>query len=276
MFEKIYIELSDICGLECSFCPSKKGVRGVLSLENFELIESKVHKRARIFTFHVLGDPLLLRNLKDYINIAKNYSMKLELTSSGFYLDKQRQKLLQDSTSIRQINFSLASFFSQKKLSFKQYFTPILEFLRYDFRQKFVNLRLWNLDKNFKPPLENESFYKALEDEFKLKIHRDKRFNKLKSYVSLEQRSFFDWSFSSIKNENGTCYGLSKQLGILSDGTIIPCCMDYEARIALGNIIYEDLDLILKSQRASSIKEGFKKGILVEELCKSCDFARQR
>lgn len=34
-FKKLYIELSDICGLKCDFCPSKKALRGVMSVEKF-------------------------------------------------------------------------------------------------------------------------------------------------------------------------------------------------------------------------------------------------
>lgn len=275
MFEKIYIELSDICGLDCVFCPSKKGKRGVMSLENFETVAKKVHKRARIFTFHILGDPLLLKDLESYMLIAKQYSMKLEITSSGFYLDSSKTKLLQKSDIIRQVNFSLASFFSQKRLSFLEYFTPLLEFLRYDFKKKFINLRLWNLDKNFNPPDENTLFYEALENEFDIKIDKNKKLNKLKDYVVLHQKSLFDWSFSKIKRDKGTCYGLSKQLGILSDGTVIPCCMDYDGVISLGNIFYDDLDLILQSKRVQDIKDGFINGILLEDICKRCDFARK-
>ncbi|HEF3558363.1 TPA: radical SAM protein, partial [Campylobacter upsaliensis] len=106
-FKKIYIELSDICGLKCEFCPSQKGRRGVLSLQDFEKIAMQICERAEIFTFHLLGDPLILDNLEQFLNIARTYKMKLEITTSGFYLSEKNQNLLLNYENIHQMNFSL-------------------------------------------------------------------------------------------------------------------------------------------------------------------------
>ena len=93
-FEKIYIELSDICGLNCGFCPSVKGVRGAMSVEKFGIIAKKVAGVGRIYTFHLLGDPLVLPNLKDFIKLANAHKMTLELTTSGFYMSEKNTQLL--------------------------------------------------------------------------------------------------------------------------------------------------------------------------------------
>ncbi|EAJ1448687.1 radical SAM protein, partial [Campylobacter jejuni] len=93
-FKKIYIELSDICGLKCDFCPSQKGIRGVMSEEKFQNLAYEISNKAELFTFHLLGDPLLLPNLENYLKIAKDEAMKLEITTSGFYLNSKNQALL--------------------------------------------------------------------------------------------------------------------------------------------------------------------------------------
>lgn len=275
-FQKIYIELSDICGLNCEFCPAKKARRGVMGLENFEKIAKKIHNKARIFTFHILGDPLCLPDIKAYVEVAQKYNMSLELTSSAFYLDENIQKLLYEAKNIRQINFSLASFFSQNKKSFDEYTRPLLEFLSLDFKHKFVNLRLWNLDKNAEFLKTNERFYSLFEDFFKIKINTKEPRIRLKDYVILEQKYRFDWSFKNTVQESGYCHALSKQIGVLSNALLVPCCMDYDGVLSLGNLLDSDLDELLKGKKAMDMKEGFKKGILTQELCKKCSFAKPK
>ncbi len=144
-FKKLYIELSNICGLNCDFCPSKKGLRGVMSLEKFSSLLPQIHNKAHLFCFHILGDPLWIEDLKSYVDLAKKYSMKLELTTSGFYLSTKNQALLLESENIRQINISLMAFLSQKNLGLKEYFHPIFELCGAHFEKKcksFINLRL--------------------------------------------------------------------------------------------------------------------------------------
>lgn len=116
-FEKIYIELSDICGLNCGFCPSVKGVRGVMSVEKFSIIAKKVAEKARIYTFHLLGDPLVLPNLKDFIKLANAHKMSLELTTSGFYMSEKNAQLLLESENIRQ-KFALSLAFDNFVINF--------------------------------------------------------------------------------------------------------------------------------------------------------------
>lgn len=276
-FEKIYIELSDICGLKCPFCPSVKGVRGVMSVENFAKIAEKIAKKARIYTFHLLGDALILPNLSEYIDVAKAHKMPLELTTSGFYMNDTNYNLLLHSQNIRQINFSLMAFLAQKKCDFKGYFTPIMHFIHTHIalkKQSFVNLRLWNLDENFKNLAVNEKIYRFLEQEFNVKIQRKAEKNRLENRIILHQKRQFRWA--NDKDEKihckGKCYGLIKQIGILSNATVVPCCMDSGGVIALGDILKQDLNEIMQSKRAVIMKEALLKGEFIEPLCQSCEF----
>ena len=216
-FEKIYIELSDICALQCDFCPAKKGVRGVMSVGDFAKIAAKLAHKARIYTFHLLGDPLILPNLSEYIAIANALKMPVELTTSGFYMSEKNAKLLLESENIRQINFSLMAFLAQNKVNFRDYFAPILAFLREHLalkKRNFVNLRLWNLAKNFTPPPQNEPIYELLENKFNVKIDKFAPKNRLASRIILQQASKFQWAsakntakFSESRGDNGVLNG---------------------------------------------------------------------
>lgn len=279
-FEKIYIELSDTCGLKCPFCPSKKDMRGMMSVKDFAQIAQKVACKARIYTFHLLGDPLILPNLNEFIAVAKAHKMKLELTTSGFYMSEKNQALLLESENVHQINFSLMAFLAQNKLDFSEYFTPILNFLHAHIalnKQSFVNLRLWNLNENFKN-IKNEVFYDFLEREFSVQINKKAPKNRLANRIILHQSEQFRWA--SLKDKTihtqGSCYGLQKQIGILSNGALVPCCMDSAGVITLGDILKQNLDEILKSKRAIAMKNGFKKGEFVEQLCQKCEFGKTK
>lgn len=284
-FEKIYIELSDICGLNCGFCPSVKGVRGAMSVEKFSIIAKKVAEKARIYTFHLLGDPLVLPNLKDFIEIANAHKMTLELTTSGFYMSEKNAQLLLESENIRQINLSLMAFLAQKKLNLNEYFAPILRFLRLHLAQNsqsFVNLRLWNLGANFTPSPENNAIYSLLEHEFNTKIQKNAPKNRLENHIILHQSELFCWAEAGEKNASkvpcikGSCHALRKQIGILSDGTVVPCCMDTSGVMGLGNLFTQELSEILASKRAVAMKKGFERGEFTEKLCQQCEFGRQK
>ncbi len=299
-FEKIYIELSDICGLNCGFCPSVKGVRGAMSVEKFGIIAKKVAGVGRIYTFHLLGDPLVLPNLKDFIKLANAHKMPLELTTSGFYMSEKNTQLLLESENIRQINLSLMAFLAQKKLNLNEYFAPILRFLRLHLAQNaksFVNLRLWNLGANFTPPFENNAIYSLLEREFNTKIQKNAPKNRLENRIILHQSELFCWAgakavdlgvqkeFVDLQGEKnapkvpcvkGSCHALRKQIGILSDGTVVPCCMDTSGVMGLGNLFTQELSEILASKRAVAMKKGFEMGEFTEKLCQQCEFGRQK
>ncbi|MCR6590974.1 radical SAM domain protein [Campylobacter insulaenigrae] len=276
-FEKIYIELSDVCGLKCDFCPSIKGQRKKMDLDKFEHICKSVQGFAKIYTFHVLGDPLMNKYLKDYLNIANKYNMKIELTTSGFYFDDERIKLILNASNIHQVNISLAAFLSQSKININAYFKPILEFIFLHIKNKkssFINLRLWNLDKNFVPPLENNQIYEFLQDIFCIKIHTNLEKNRLARHIVLNQARLFKWPSlqDKILNEVGSCHALTKQIAILSDGTLVPCCLDVKADINLGNCFEQSFEELLHSSLYLDLKHGFQQRILKAELCKRCEF----
>ncbi|MBX1886183.1 radical SAM/SPASM domain-containing protein [Campylobacter peloridis] len=280
-FEKIYIELSDVCGLKCDFCPSKKAQRKLMNIKDFEKICKSVQKRAKIYTFHVLGDPLKIDNLNEYLNLALKYNMQIELTTSGFYFDDEKIALILNAKNIHQINISLGAFLSQSKIKLERYFEPILNLIFYHVKNQlssFINLRLWNLDKNFTPPLENEKIYEFLEHNFATKIQKQKVKNRLARHVILHQARLFKWPSlkDEVVRENGFCHALNGQIAILSDGTLVPCCLDVKGDVKLGNCFEKDFSELLKSPLYIELKEGFKQGILKAELCKRCEFYKAK
>lgn len=276
-FEKIYIELSDICGLKCDFCPSKKSQRGLMDIEKFKSLCNDIYSLAHIFTFHVLGDPLMVKNLKNYLDIANDYGMKIELTTSGFYFNDENISWILESKNIRQVNISLASFLSQSRISLEEYFKNIQKLLILHMQKRakfFINLRLWNLNKDLVPPPQNDLFYELLKNFFNTTFSKNEEKIRLARYIILHQARLFKWPSlkDEIKSITGKCYALNKQIAILSDGSLVPCCLDTKADIKLGNCFKTNINTLLQSREYIDLKEGFNQGILKAELCKRCDF----
>ncbi|MGL2594364.1 radical SAM/SPASM domain-containing protein [Helicobacter pylori] len=276
-FKKIYIELSDICGLQCSFCPNPKNIRGVIPLELFEKICKEVAPLTPIITFHVLGDPCKLKNLNHYLNAAKRFSLKVDLVTSGAYLC-DFETLLQDA--IYQISISLdAGLDNHNKLNQHRYIQKILEFCRYKCEKNsevFLNLRIQDstLEKHqnlIKPFLES---FECVSLETLKSQGRARLFKK--SFLNIQKT--FKWPDLNAPNplnqESKTpyCYGLIKQIAILSNGVVVPCCMDTQAHINLGDLNHMPLKDILNSQKAMAIKTHFLKGEALELLCKNCSY----
>ncbi|MGL2485424.1 radical SAM/SPASM domain-containing protein [Helicobacter pylori] len=277
LFKKIYIELSDICGLQCSFCPNPKNIRGVMPLELFEKVCKEAAPLTPIITLHVLGDPCKLKNLNHYLSTARRFSLKVDLVTSGAYLH-DFETLLQDV--IYQISISLdAGLDNHNKLNQHRYIQKILEFCRYKFEKNsevFLNLRIQDstLDKHqnlIKPFLES---FECISLETLISQGRARLFKK--SFLNIQKT--FKWPSLNAPNPLNQkskipyCYGLIKQIAILSNGVVVPCCMDTQAHINLGDLNHTPLKDILNSQKAMAIKTHFLKGEALELLCKNCSY----
>ncbi|WP_080248431.1 radical SAM/SPASM domain-containing protein [Helicobacter pylori] len=276
-FKKIYVELSDICGLQCGFCPNPKNIRGVMPLELFEKVCKEAAPLTQMITLHVLGDPCKLKNLNLYLNTAERFSLKVDLVTSGVYLH-DFETLLQDV--IYQISISLdAGLDDRNKLNQHRYIQKILEFCRYKFEKNsevFLNLRIQDstLEKHhhsIKPFLETFELIslEALKSQGRACLFK-------KSFLNIQKT--FKWPSLNAPNPLNQepkipyCYGLIKQIAILSDGVVVPCCMDTQASINLGNLNHTPLKDILKSQKATAIKTHFLKDEALEPLCKNCSY----
>lgn len=248
-----------------------------MPLELFEKICKEAAPLTPIITLHVLGDPCKLKNLNRYLSTAKRFSLKVDLVTSGVYLC-DFETLLQDA--IYQISISLdAGLDNHNKLNQHRYIQKILEFCRYKFEKNsevFLNLRIQDstLEKyqnSIKPFL--ESFECVSLETLKSQGHA--RLFK-KSFLNIQKT--FKWPNLNAPNPLNQeskipyCYGLIKQIAILSNGVVVPCCMDTQAHINLGDLNHMPLKDILKSQKAMAIKTHFLKGEALELLCQNCSY----
>lgn len=282
MLDRIYLEISNICNIQCSFCPIVERDKKTLNPLNFEKILKMAAPLAKQICLHLMGEPLAHPQFLQILAICETYQAPIQITTNGLLLKKYQNELLKHH-SIRQINFSLQSFkdnFPHKNLL--DYLTPILDFCRMANEQKpqaYINLRLWNVTNGQE---NNDEIYQLIESYFEIKINRSIDVGNIKSKkiwnnVYLHFDSRFEWPSLNLpfQSEKGTCKALSGHIGIHADGTVVPCCLDKEAQIPLGNCLDTDLSEILNGERAQNMKKGFESGILVEDLCKHCTYIKR-
>ncbi len=277
-FNRIYIELTNICGLACSFCPEKSTKNHIIELDVFDSMVKQASDYTNEIVCHVMGDPLVLSNLEDYLNIIHGYGMKAMITTSGFYIDRHSLQTLLHPC-VRQLNISLNSFNKNNtKLTLDEYLEPIFALCRdklANHPEPFLNLRLWNMDNNGSENDFNSLVFEKLSEFFGVKADysKDKKGLRLASKILLHFDDYFEWpSLSNHVYGDGYCGGLDSHIAILGDGRVVPCCLDYEAVMEIGNLRNQRLNEILSSSRACAIKEGFKQNKAVEELCQKCSY----
>ncbi|RLA80608.1 MAG: radical SAM protein [Epsilonproteobacteria bacterium] len=279
-FHKVYIELTNICGLSCTFCPTKDIKSQTIDLNLYESILEQLQPYTRDIAFHVFGDPLTLSNLENYLDIAYKYNFRVHITTTGYYLNNFDLNIFLHK-AIKQINFSLNSYDkNEMNITLEEYLKPMFDLCNLKLKNKvhnFINFRLWNLDTK-EIPIENnfnQKIFNILSKQFNIEISNidyTKSF-RLENQILIDFDTYFKWpSLNDTEKTDGFCHGLSSQIAILSSGVVVPCCLDSFGAINLGNLNTIPLKDILNSKKAIDIVQGFKDNLAVEELCQKCTF----
>lgn len=280
-FNRVHIEVTNICGLACSFCPPKLQPSKTMPISLFTKALVQLRPYTKSLAFHVMGDPLILSNLNEYLELAHQHGFEVELTTSGYYLKNVPYSSL-FHPAVRQLNISLNSYNKNSlNLSFDDYMDSVIstcqeKLARY--HKPFINLRLWNFDEAYSEAEFNNAVYKKLScfdtELISENIYKERpKSIRLASKILLNFDSYFEWpSLNSSHNSHASCYGLKSHIGILSDGTVVPCCLDGDGVINLGNLNTTLLESILNSKRAVEMLKGFSEGKAVEELCLKCSY----
>ena len=261
-FKKIYVEITNICNLNCSFCSKDKREKKELSLKEFEIILNKINDYTDYLYLHVKGEPLLHSNLEGILNLCKKYNKKVNITTNGTLLNKQIDILL--NSCVRQINISMHSFKSDDVKDILKCSKLLSD------KGIYVVFRFWVYNT-----LQN-NLINEINNYFNVKIDNGLDNVKVIDNIYINKDEEFIWPSLDNKEfrKNGTCLGLKTHIAILSDGTVIPCCLDSGGVINLGNIFEEDLDTILNKEKTKNIINGFNNNKLCEELCQKCGFKR--
>ena len=281
-FDKIYIEITNICNLKCKFCKDNNRKKEFMELENFRTIISKIKNYTNLIALHIKGEPLLHPKLKEILDVCYENNVLVNITTNATLLNENIE-LLSCSKALRQLNLSIHAI-NQNNLDISKNMNDVLDSItkiKKANKDLIISYRLWNikdLDKNN----ENIIILDILGKEYNIKriVERSKKekFIELSRNIFLNQDIEFEWPDlnKEVISNKGMCYGLKRQLGILVNGDVVPCCLDQNGDILLGNILNENIKEILESQKSQNIINGFNNGNLIEELCQRCGFINTR
>jgi MoaA/NifB/PqqE/SkfB family radical SAM enzyme len=281
-FGKINIEISNICNLQCTFCPEVIRSKKTMKLDAFEHITKEIAPLTDQVTYHLMGDPLVHSKLDAFLEISARYNTPVFLVTNGTLLDANRSESLLHPI-LRQVNFSLHSFpdnFPDRDPG--TYLARIFEYVDRALLRRpdlYLNFRLWNLESPTRFPEANSRIREHIETHYKVKLPdrvdvRSKKSFRIRDRLYVHYDTEFVWPDPELPllGETGTCHGLRNHFGILVDGTVVPCCLDKEGRIPLGNILERPILEILESRKAKEILHGFLNRKLVDPLCQRCNY----
>jgi radical SAM protein with 4Fe4S-binding SPASM domain len=280
-FKRTYFEITTTCNLSCDFCPGTSRPAQFISTEMFEDVLVRLGDISKHLYFHVLGEPLLHPDLDKLLDIAHKRKKLVTLVTNGTLI-RNACDMLVSKPALRQVTFSMHSLPAGSTASSVQdYFYPVLEFTRKARHDHFVCFRLWP-EKESAAAAATGELVALIEKSFALPFSLREKLA-LTSAIPLDKNVFlnrsgrFDWPDMTGPDfgESGFCLGLREQIAVLVDGTVVPCCLDRNADMTLGNIFKQPIGEILGSERATRIVEGFSKRRVMEELCRKCGYRKR-
>lgn len=276
MLDRIYLEITNVCNMNCSFCHKTKRELKFMSKDEFNVILDKIAGKAKSVYFHLMGEPTMHPNLSDYVSLAREKGFVTAVTTNGSLLKTQGEKLL--SARPFKVSISLHAPAANPAFSSPDYLENCVDFAKKAGGSGcFVALRLWNLGTE----ADNSHILEHLHKSFPGEWHNQRggKSQRIGDHIFLEWGEHFEWPDPSLPecdiNADRFCHGLRDQIGILVDGTVVPCCLDSDGNLPLGNVFEATLDEILCSPHAKAIYDGFTRRRAVEPLCRKCGYAKR-
>ena len=277
--KKAYLEITNVCNLSCRFCPGTRRPKGFLTPEQFQLLAERLRPHTEYLYLHLMGEPLLHPQLDQLLDRAGRLDFPVMITTNGTLLP-QRGRLLCQSPAVRKVSVSLHSFEGNEGGDPSEYLEHCLRFAEQAAAAgKRCALRLWNLDGETTrgANTRNGAILERMEEVFPPPWKKGRQGWTLADRIYLEWGETFEWPDLHAEDGGGAvfCHGLRDQVGVLWDGTVVPCCLDHEGDIPLGNLYHQTLEEILDRPRARAIYDGFSRRKAPEELCRKCGYARR-
>lgn len=264
-FKKIYIEITNACNLNCTFCIKNQRKTIYMSLNDYKHIIDKIKNYTEEIYLHILGEPLLHPNIEPFIKYVNQQQLKVNITTNGYLINN-----LNNNQYINRLNISLHSYNEKYHKDLNSYLNDIFNTIDKIKNKTFISLRLWVGSKH------TIDILNYINKRYNINIKNLSNNSKIKISSNLIIDTFHEFIWPDLNNEYynelGRCKGLIDHIGILSNGTIIPCCLDSKGIINLGNIYQENIEDILEKNIVKEMIEGFKKGYKCQELCKHCSF----
>ena len=273
MYARVYVEITNICNMACSFCHGHDRAPRRMSEDEFSRVLDALDGQTKFIYYHLMGEPLTHPDLPEFLRIAKEREFRSVITTNGTLLKKRKDEII--AAAPHKVSISVHSFEGGSDQAFDNYLESITDFADTASRAGIIVVfRLWN--KGFDDG-RNARIEAFLRNRFTGEWTPNSRGIRIRDKLHLEWGDRFVWPDKDAPDggDEVFCYGLGDHFGILCDGSVVPCCMDSDGVITLGNVFEQPLSEILSSPRARAITEGFAHRRASEDLCRRCAYAQR-
>ena len=271
MITRCYLEITNVCNLNCVFCPKTTREKHSMTLDEFDTLTTRLAAEVRFLYFHLMGEPFLHPLLPEFILMARRKGFTPVITTNGTLLAKRGDLL---DALPHKLQISLHSHEGNGKDNPEQYIDEVMAFAKEAAQRGcVVVLRLWN-EGGFNRM--NGPILDMIADRQPRPWTQRYDGWKLAENLYVESDDMFEWpdlQHDVYKEEEVFCYALRNQIGVLADGTVVPCCLDHNGDMSLGNLYDNSLNEILASPRATALYQGFTSHTAVEPLCRRCGYS---
>ena len=272
-------ELTPVCNMDCKMCyvrmsgAEQAAVAPLRTGEQWLDLAKRCRDAGMLYLLLTGGEPFLHPLLPHFIATAREKGFVPVITTNGTLLKNASEILLAHP---HKVQISIHSHEGNGKENPEAYMSEVMTFAKEAAQQGIiVVLRLWNeggYDSNNERLLQLAAQHQP---------HPwTERYDgwKLATNLYIEFDKMFEWpdeEHPEYEEEEVFCYALRNQIGVLVDGTVVPCCLDHDGDLALGNLLEHNMEDILESDRAQAIYRGFQNKHAAEELCRKCGYARR-
>lgn len=271
MISRCYLEITNVCNLNCLFCPQTGRSKRRMTSDEFELLTDRLSGKVEFLYFHLMGEPMLHPHLPHFIRRAKEKGFVPILTTNGTLLNNAHEVI--DAMPYK-VQISLHSQEGNGIEQSDEYIQHVMTFSQEaSLRGIIVVLRLWN-EGGYNS--HNEQLLELIATHAPQPWHKRHDGWKVAPHLYIEYDRMFEWPDTQhevYKDDGFFCYALRNQIGVLADGSVVPCCLDHNGDITLGNLFEQSLEEILNTPRAQTLYKGFTNHVATEPLCRRCGYA---
>ena len=271
MYSRVYVEITNICNMNCSFCHGHSRTPRRMSEAEFLRVLGELKPVTEYLYYHLMGEPLTHPDLPRFLRLANEQGFKSTITTNGTLLDKRGQEII--DAGAYKVVVSLHSFEGEAGEYFEKSLTSVANFAKEASESGIiVVLRLWNKGHDGG---KNELIINKLNKLLPGDWVESPRNIRIRDRLFLQMGDRFVWpdKEADVVSDAVFCYGMRDHVGVLCDGTVVPCCLDSDGVIALGNILTEEIEKIIASPRAVAMKKGFENRTPTEDMCRRCGYA---
>lgn len=246
---------------------------------DFNLFKSTIdqtHRKTDYLRLHEMGEPLIDKNIFKFIDYCSEKGIKTEISTNATILSEDAAEKILNS-KLDNIILCLDGFTRDvyEKVRSKADFEKTKENIA-----RFLELKN-NLKKRLKVYLQIISM-KETEKQISDFIEYWKRYKIDK--IIIKKFSTFSNQVESISSlaelkhryknkiikKRPPCYYLWDSVVVLYDGSVVPCCRDYDASYILGNVKNESLNNIWNGKKIKQLRRMHIDGNFNVPLCRDC------